>query len=489
MNEQQTIINNQQSAINYSPSTINERSQIEPLSRLVVRDGMLLNAERWRQAHQYHRQRQNLHYQSLHRPGIVCGLGVKAIAAPAHIPAQYRQEKRWLRIEPGMAIDDWGNPIIVPESIDLRLAAYPQQSAQTVYLIISYVDPDGLESIQETDFVREMFRIEEKLSPPSAGEIELCRILLQSEVIELTNPKNVLFPQANQIDLRDRPTATIKAPKTVKVAQIATANPINSNWQYLFNSLDSLYPAMSYGSEIARVNLLGNSEPLLDCDLLWLTKKELYSLQEAEINNLGKYLAAGSVVTIEVSSQETHISELSAIKHKLQSALIDAQSLEEFPDIPQQIEAELRACETKLTEQLQEITTEISDFLNLSQRNIDPIAAAEIDSELSNINSDMADLIPEINDISQANLGKIGRNHPLRNQPFLFSQFPIINDQLIEIFNWGGIVLIIGDLSAAWGINGNFNISRETIRTAQEIGINLLHFAWQKHHLTKAMSF
>ncbi len=46
---------------------INNQAKIEPLSRLVVRDGLLLNAERWRQAHQYHRQRQNLHYQSLHR--------------------------------------------------------------------------------------------------------------------------------------------------------------------------------------------------------------------------------------------------------------------------------------------------------------------------------------------------------------------------------------------------------------------------------------
>ena len=489
MNDQLSTINNQQSVIDHPQSTIKERSQIEPLSRLVVRDGMLLNAERWRQAHQYHRQRQNLHYQSLHQPGIVCGLGVKAIAAPDHIPAQYRQEKRWLRIEPGMAIDDWGNPIIVSETIDLRLAAYPQQSAQTVYLIISYVDPDSLESIQETDFVREMFRIEEKLSPPSAGEIELCRILLQSEVIELTNPKNVLFPQANQLDLRDRPTATIKPQKIVKVAQIATANPVNPNWQYLFSSLDSLYPAMGYASEIDRVNLSGDSEQLVDCDLLWLTRQELYALQEVEINNIGKYLTAGSVVTIEVSSQETNINELSAIKHKLQSALTDAQSLGEFPEIPQQIEAELRACETKLTEQVQEITTEISDFLNLSHRNIEPIGEEEIERELTNINNAMADLIPEINDISQANLGKIGRNHPLRNQPFLFSQFPIINDQLIQIFNWGGIVLIIGDLSAAWGINGNFNLSRETIRTAQEMGINLLHFAWQKHHLTKAMSF
>ena len=35
---------------------------IAPLRRLAVRNGLLLDAERWRVAHDYHRQRQNLHF-------------------------------------------------------------------------------------------------------------------------------------------------------------------------------------------------------------------------------------------------------------------------------------------------------------------------------------------------------------------------------------------------------------------------------------------
>ncbi len=486
MKDRISLAKNQPSTIKHQQLTINNQPKIEPLSRLIVRDGLLLNAERWQQAHQYHRQRQNLHYQSLHQPGIVCGLGVKAIAAPSNVPAQYRQEKRWLRIEPGMAIDDWGNPIIVPEPIDLRLAAYPQESAKTVYLIISYVDPDRLESVRETDYVREMFRIEEKLTAPSTGEIELCRILLESEVIELSNPQNVLFPQANQLDLRDRPTATIKPQKVVKVAQLNSANPVNSNWQYLFNSLDSLYPVMSYQPEIERVNLSGDLEQLIDCDLLWMTRQELYSLQEAEINNLSQYLASGCVVTIEIPSQETNIGELSAIKHKLQSALTEAQSLGEFPEIPEQIATELQACEEKLNEQVREITHAIADFLTFSHEKLE---YQQNETELKSIPQNISNLIPEINNLSESDSGTISRNHPLRNQPFLFGQFPVINDRLIQIFNWGGIILVLGDLSAAWGINENQNLSRETIRTAQEMGINLLHFAWQKHYLTKAINF
>ncbi len=59
--------------------------QIKPLERLVVNDGLLLTAQLWQQAHDYHRQRQNIYYQSLHQPGIVSGLGVCLIEPPTEI--------------------------------------------------------------------------------------------------------------------------------------------------------------------------------------------------------------------------------------------------------------------------------------------------------------------------------------------------------------------------------------------------------------------
>ncbi|MEM7759282.1 MAG: hypothetical protein AAF298_14325, partial [Cyanobacteria bacterium P01_A01_bin.40] len=333
--------------------------QPEPLSRLVVRDGLLLNAERWRQAHQYHRQRQNLHYSSLHQGGIVSGLGVKAIAPPQNVPAQYRQEKRWLRIQPGIAIDDWGNPIIVTEAINLRLAV-SAQSAKVVYLVISYVDPERLESIRETELIQEMFRIEEKLNPPTTGEIELCRIKLHTPVKEINNPENALFPQANQIDLRDRPTATVKPQKNVRVAQLASNQPLDFNWQYLFQSVETLYPTMSCSNRVQAINL--SEESALDWDLLWLTQQQLYSLKPEPLKRLHNYLTIGRTIIIEVSSQETAIAELTAVKNRLQSALVDAKLLKEFPDIPQQIETELRACEARLNEQVKEITTAMSNI-------------------------------------------------------------------------------------------------------------------------------
>ncbi|MEM6613160.1 MAG: hypothetical protein AAF652_13070 [Cyanobacteria bacterium P01_C01_bin.72] len=469
-------------AISNRPSAKNTES-IEPLSRLVVRDGLLLNADRWREAHQYHRQRQNLHYSSLHQGGIVSGLGVKEIAPPANVPAQYRQEKRWLQVQPGMAIDNRGNPIIVTEAIDLRLAA-DAQSTPLVYLVISYVDPERLETIRETEFVREMFRIEEKSSPPNQEEIELCRLKLQAPIREISNPDNPLFPQANQIDLLGRPTATLKPPKNVRVAQLANNSPTDFNWQHLFRSVAALYPALGCSGGVKTIDL--NAESALDWDLLWLTQKQLYNLQPENLKHLSNHLTKGRTVVIEVSSQETAIAELTAVKNRLQSALVDAKLLKEFPDIPQQIETELQACEARLSEQIKDITTEINNvFPQLRSQSQD--TATSIDRDLQDISDRVEDLTTEIDELTTVNSETIGINHPLRNQPFLFGQFPIIDEQAIQIFTWGGIILVIGDLSSAWGLNQNHSRSRETIRTAQEMGINLLHFAWRKRHLSELM--
>ncbi|MFO0141792.1 MAG: hypothetical protein ACK513_10335, partial [Aphanizomenon sp.] len=73
----------------------------QPLKRLEVTDGLLINSKKWHIAHNYHHQRQNLHYQSLNQAGIVCGLGVRLLKKTAT-----RTEYEFvLKFQPGIAID------------------------------------------------------------------------------------------------------------------------------------------------------------------------------------------------------------------------------------------------------------------------------------------------------------------------------------------------------------------------------------------------
>ena len=54
-----------------------------------------------------------------------------------------------------------------------------------------------------------------------------------------------------------------------------------------------------------------------------------------------------------------------------------------------------------------------------------------------------------------------------------------------QFYAWRGVVLILGPLPLAWGGDSTRAYRRDTVRAAQEMGINLLHFAWQQRQLTQ----
>ena len=150
-------------------------SSIKPLERFQVNDGLLLTAKLWKQAHDYHRQRQNIYYQSLHQPGIVSGLGVCIIDAPQEVAGEYK-DQRWLKVQPGVAIDVNGNPIIVPRSLTFRIASDAPKSGEiVVYVVISYVDPDRLQIESNSQLITETFRIDEKTTQLDAHFITTWR--------------------------------------------------------------------------------------------------------------------------------------------------------------------------------------------------------------------------------------------------------------------------------------------------------------------------
>ena len=177
---------------------------IQPFDRLQAADGLLINAERWRKAHDYHRLRQNIHYQCLNQPGIVCGLGVRDIPPPSNVQAKYR-DGLWVQILPGIAIDLAGNLIVVPKAfnfpIDLEVS---NTDAILVYLTVSYVDPEDLRSPNSREIVREAYRFDQRNSTLKISEIEICRILLQPGQKNITQPNDIFFPGYNNIDLRYR---------------------------------------------------------------------------------------------------------------------------------------------------------------------------------------------------------------------------------------------------------------------------------------------
>ena len=61
----------------------------------------------------------------------------------------------------------------------------------------------------------------------------------------------------------------------------------------------------------------------------------------------------------------------------------------------------------------------------------------------------------------------------------------MIRQAPLRLYSGGGIVLALGDLSLAWAASPELALPRDRVRAAHELGINLLHFAWQRHHWTQ----
>jgi hypothetical protein len=439
-----------------SPSSPPPRS-LDPFQRLQVSDGLLITAERWQQSHNYHRQRQNVHFQALHQGGIVWGLGVSPIDPPLDVADEYR-DRRWLCIQPGLAIDGRGNPIVVPQPMPFRIASTPpEQGGQLVYLSIRYVDPDKLQGQGDREWVIETFRIEETTTPPHDLQIQLCRILLQPGEVQLQPAHNVLAPGSNQLDLRDRPTAHAQSPIELTVAlasqglSSAETTAVGTRFSSLFSACSGLFPAMRGNSVTAipvRLDALSSFNP----DLLYLPYGQFRSLSPAEQDVLKQYLGTGALVFVEISAQDAGIADFSVVREQLIVAIANVSPKAELADIRQELDMEKNAMTTLIEQQIITLCAPLQAMAEpLGFYPDEPIPFA----------------------------------HPLRSYPFLFSQFPLVEGCPIYLKLWGGIVLAIGSLSKAWGLDDTHSVSRDALRAAQELGINLLHFAWRRHQLTK----
>jgi hypothetical protein len=398
----------------------------DPLKRLHVYDGLMMNTRRWLTADAYHRRRQNLQYQSISQPGVVCGLGVRVIESPDSVDARFR-DQRWIEIQPGIAIDLEGNPIVVDASPDrrFRIEARPASGKSlTVYVVVSYFEPLSAQPSDET--VREWFRFNQITTPPDGTQIELCRIELR-ETVQLKQPIDVLYPEFNQLDFRYRLQAKARPQAVVRAAQLRPSAGFDEasdlatyslyrnsleNLTELIRSVASLYPSLQGDPEVRQVS------PLVDLDdyhLLYLPDGQvLDQFGDRELTALQQYLQKGGGLLIE--TPPASLQSLDRIGQRLQQISPDAQ-------------------------------TQVTSW---------------------------EDLAPD---------------HALRRSPFLFGLLPSVQGNRVQLYSSGSVVLVEGRLSPAWGLAEGLLLPRSEIRTAQELGINILHLVWQRRQFTHLLQW
>jgi hypothetical protein len=263
------------------------------LKRVEPFQGLMIDTDIWRDAHEYHRRAQQLHAVLLHGSGIVRGLDVGPTPGA----------ERSLTIGPGVALDPEGRLILVSRSLRYQVNA---TSAGLVYLILTARDipSDPLLSLEDgarrPSRMVEGYALAEYDHLPDTPHVELARIRLSSGKKPITSAANPGAPDANEIDLRYRIEAALRpAPLsdigcwTPDGAGSASATEHSAGLAVLVRELAASRRQIRWRDAVA------DSTDPLDGDLLLLPLEGELDLSEADQRRLTVFLDEGGVILAE----------------------------------------------------------------------------------------------------------------------------------------------------------------------------------------------
>lgn len=267
--------------------------------------GLVIDADIWRDAHNYHRDQQRLHVLAFHKVGIVEGLEVTANNPP----------DLSVTVHPGMAVDPDGNVIIIPQKQDYRLQT---REKGIIYLVIQfrevptepYQPPEGGQPTR----LLEAYRIQEREKLPDEPYLELARIDFDPAREVIRDTKNASRPETNEINLSFRQEATSVAQPPAPEKISAPAKEIAGRPQEtitlgrvaLGGASKNLH-AVGLGNLIREINRRDNLVAKLEenitldkdinrCTVIYLTGNNNFEPTPEQQTALGSFLQSGGVI-------------------------------------------------------------------------------------------------------------------------------------------------------------------------------------------------
>ena len=189
--------------------------------------------------------------------------------------------------------------------------------------------------------------------------------------------------------------------------------------------------------------------------------EEAIALTNSELEELQAYLVQGCTVVIEYDDQDVlkYLNSLKTVQIDITNALADLQTLptdtsanSELHRIRQELQDELSACQVTFQHQIQTIGQRLHRW---------------------------AQVLPDLTFAPSPQSTAVLTQHP-----YLFDELPQLPTGPVHLLTDNGIILVIGSLSAAW-TRQQFDapLPRSTLRDAQELGINILHYASSRQQM------
>jgi len=283
------------------------------LKRVNPFQGLVIDADTWRDAHSYHRDQQRLHMLAFHKIGIVEGLEVTA-NNPPDLSAN---------IQPGMATDPEGNVIIVSQAQRYRIQT---SKKGIIYLIIQfrevpsepYQPPEGGQPTR----ILEAYRIQEREKLPNELYLELARIDFDPAEEAIKSAKVSSNPGKNEINssFRQEVTSIAAAPIVTPEKPLAPQKPAATPQEITSRSQETItlgHAVMGGASKdlhsdglrnlIKEINQQANfvasfeeniplDQNINRCAMIYLTGNSHFELTAEQQAILGAFLQSGGVI-------------------------------------------------------------------------------------------------------------------------------------------------------------------------------------------------
>jgi hypothetical protein len=275
------------------------------LKRVNPFQGLVIDADAWRDAHNYHRDHLRLHLLAFHRVGIMEGLGVRASSPP----------DLSVTVEPGIGVDPEGEVIIVAQRQRYKLQT---SKSGPVYLVIQYREVPG-EPYQppnggQPTRLLDAYRIQEREKPPPEAYLELARIDFDPARSVIADAKSPQRPGKNEIDLRYRVMATapppperistpppriettpaVARPQTVLMGHAVLAGDKDLHLEGLQNVARRM--SAQVGMQVSVQASMPLDQSLKACALLYLTGKGKFEADSGQQTALAAFLQSGGAI-------------------------------------------------------------------------------------------------------------------------------------------------------------------------------------------------
>jgi hypothetical protein len=251
-----------------------------PAKRIKPIDGMIITADVWAEAHEYHRQHQRLHTMLGHGAGILTGLEVIASDPP----------DTSVYILPGIAVDPEGQTIVLPQPVAYDVG---HEMEGQFYLLLSYGEsrPRAADNGNDQEvsllYIHAEFSIAARTGLSAAPAVELARVRRSGRDSFFRDAANPTQPGPDEIDLRFRREMGAPAQATIAVSYLGGGKPKQG--------LSNLAQSLNY---TGRHNIIVNDDipiaPGIETSsMIYMVGQGSFELNPGQRNGLFNYVQKG----------------------------------------------------------------------------------------------------------------------------------------------------------------------------------------------------